>query len=155
MLDLDTTERVRVMSKELLVVGLSLLAAGCSTPPATRPAPQPTTLAVPPSATISAGVSITLNADQAARVRPYLQSGTSRQGRGRSGGLPPGIAKNLDRGKPLPPGIAKAYLPSQVVSSLPRLPSGFDYVVVAGKLLLVEAATQIIRDVLLDIAFDG
>jgi hypothetical protein len=143
------------MSKQLLVVGLSLLAVGCSTSPATRPAPQRTTVAVPASATVTAGVSITLSADQAARVQPYLQSGASQQGRGRSGGLPPGIAKNLARGKPLPPGLAKAYLPAQVVSSLPRLPSGFDYVVVAGKLLLVEAATQIIRDVLLDIAFDG
>jgi len=45
-------------------------------------------------------------------------------------------------------------LPSYVVADLPRLPSGLDYVVVAGKLLLVEAATAAIHDVLLDIAFD-
>lgn len=142
------------MSKPLVVVGLSLLAVGCSTSPATRPAPQRTTLAVPTSATVTAGVSITLSADQAARVRPYLQSEAPR-GRGRSGGLPPGIVKNLERGKALPPGLAKGYLPAQVVSTLPRLPQGLDYVVVAGKLLLVEAATQVIRDVLLDIAFDS
>ena len=97
-----------------------------------------------------------MNADQAASVRAYLGSAQPEngRGRGRNRGLPPGIAKNLERGKSLPPGIAKSYLPSHVIAELPRLPSGLDYVVVAGKLLLVEAATAAIHDVLLDIAFD-
>jgi hypothetical protein len=34
--------------------------------------------------------------------------------------LPPGIAKNLARGKPLPPGIAKKRLPRALESALPR-----------------------------------
>jgi hypothetical protein len=107
---------------------------------------------------VTAGVSITLTADQAALVRGYISSSIyANDGRGRgrrNGGLPPGIAKNLARGHALPPGIAKAYLPSHVIADLPRLPSGLDYVVVAGKLLLVEAATAAIHDVLLDVAFD-
>ena len=33
--------------------------------------------------------------------------------------LPPGIAKNLARGKPLPPGIAKTRVPDDLVGQLP------------------------------------
>ena len=33
--------------------------------------------------------------------------------------LPPGIAKNLARGKPLPPGIAKKMVPSSMLHDLP------------------------------------
>lgn len=35
--------------------------------------------------------------------------------------LPPGIAKNLARGKPLPPGIAKKMVPSSMLRDLPVL----------------------------------
>lgn len=145
------------MHKQLTIVtGLGLLAVGCASTPAPRPVAQRTTL-TQPTATVSAGVSITLSAGQAAAVRSYLASAAppaqNGRGRGRNGGLPPGIAKNLERGKPLPPGLAKTYLPAQLVSTLPRLPTGLEYVVVAGKLLLVEAATQAVRDVLLDVAF--
>ena len=105
------------------------------------------------------GASITLTNGQITSVRAYysnMPSGNARgRGRGRNGGLPPGIARNLARGKALPPGIAKGYLPSAVIADLPRLPSGLDYIIVAGKLLLVEAATQVVREVLLDLAFDS
>ena len=141
----------------LSLTAAAWVAVGCSSSPAPRPAPRQ--VVVQPAPVVTAGVSITLSPDQAALVRGYVSSssdaGNGRgRGRGNSGGLPPGIAKNLERGKSLPPGIAKAYLPSYVVADLPRLPSGLDYVVVAGKLLLVEAATAAIHDVLLDIAFD-
>lgn len=143
------------MSKSiLLVTGLCVLAAGCTTSATPRSTTQRTTLATPATATVTAGVSVTLSTEQAAAVRAYLHA-APQPGRGRNGGLPPGIAKNLARGKALPPGIAKTYLPGHIVTRLPSLPSGLDYIVVAGKLLLVEAATQVIRDVLLDIAFDG
>ena len=65
--------------------------------------------------------------------------------------LPPGIAKNLERGKPLPPGIAKQVLPGELVDRLPRPPRGYERVIVDGKVLLVEVATQIIRDKLEDL----
>jgi len=64
--------------------------------------------------------------------------------------LPPGIAKNLARGKPLPPGIAKQYLPDSLVIALPAPPRGFERVVVDGKILLVEVATRVIHDILTD-----
>ena len=65
--------------------------------------------------------------------------------------LPPGIAKNLSRGKPLPPGIAKQVLPSRLVHMLPPPPHGHERIIVAGKVLLVEIATQVIHDVLEDV----
>ena len=65
--------------------------------------------------------------------------------------LPPGIAKNLQRGKPLPPGIAKQSLPSGLLAMLPDAPRGYERIIVDGKVLLVEIATQLIHDVLEDI----
>lgn len=68
----------------------------------------------------------------------------------KSGGLPPGIAKNLERGKPLPPGIAKQYLPDGLANALPAPHPGYERLIVDGKILLVEVATRIIHDVLTD-----
>jgi len=68
----------------------------------------------------------------------------------KSGTLPPGIAKNLERGKPLPPGIAKQYLPDGLVNELPAPHPGYERLIVDGKILLVEVATRIIHDVLTD-----
>ncbi|MBM3482189.1 MAG: hypothetical protein FJX66_02690 [Alphaproteobacteria bacterium] len=65
-------------------------------------------------------------------------------------GLPPGIAKNLARGKPLPPGIAKRYLPQRLVSTLPARP-GYEWIVVDRDVLLVAVATAIIVGVLTDV----
>lgn len=67
--------------------------------------------------------------------------------------LPRGIAKNLERGKPLPPGIAKRYLPPELDRALPPAPAGYERIVVAGKVLLVELATQVVHDVLTDVLF--
>ena len=54
-------------------------------------------------------------------------------------------------GKALPPGIAKQRLPDGLVSILPPPPRGFERVIVDGKVLLVEVATQVIHDVLTDL----
>ncbi|MFP3948735.1 MAG: anti-virulence regulator CigR family protein [Longimicrobiales bacterium] len=64
--------------------------------------------------------------------------------------LPPGIRKNLARGKPLPPGIARKTAPQDLVSRL-SVPSGYDVVEVGLDVFLVEAATGIIRDGLMDV----
>ncbi len=76
------------------------------------------------------------------------------RGNGRNGGLPPGIAKNLAVGKPLPPGIAKQYVTHDVLLRLPPLSEGYEYIVVAGKILLIAIATQIVHDILEDVLFD-
>ena len=64
--------------------------------------------------------------------------------------LPPGIRKNLARGKPLPPGIAKQVLPSALEDLLPGRP-GYQRVQVGLDVLLVEVATGVIHDVLMDV----
>ncbi len=73
-----------------------------------------------------------------------------RKGGGRSKGFPPGIAKNLARGKPLPPGIAKQSLPSALVRELPPPERGYERVIIDGRVVLVEVATQVIHDILSD-----
>ena len=64
--------------------------------------------------------------------------------------LPPGIRKNLARGKPMPPGIAKKELAPELVSLLP-LRSGYEVVQVGWDVVLVEVATGLIRDVMMDV----
>jgi hypothetical protein len=72
-------------------------------------------------------------------------------GKHKDKGLPPGVAKNLARGKPLPPGIAKQQLPDGLVHALPAPPRGYERIIVDGKVLLVDVATQVIHDILTDI----
>ena len=64
--------------------------------------------------------------------------------------LPPGIRKNLARGKPLPPGIAKKYAPAPMVTRLPAHP-GHEWRVVGTDLVLVAIATAVVVDILFDV----
>jgi len=64
--------------------------------------------------------------------------------------LPPGIRKNLARGKPLPPGIAKRNLPTPYLSRLPAY-DGYDWTMAGRDLVLVQAATGVVADVLADV----
>ena len=61
--------------------------------------------------------------------------------------LPPGIRKNLARGKPLPPGIAKKVVPDPILLHLPRY-SGHEWRVCGSDLILVSIATEIIEQVI-------
>lgn len=60
--------------------------------------------------------------------------------------LPPGIQKNLARGKPLPPGIAKK-LDGRLVGRLPHY-DGYEWRQAGTDLILVALATGIIYEVL-------
>lgn len=64
--------------------------------------------------------------------------------------LPPGIRRNLARGKRLPPGIAKKSAPAELVSRLP-LREGYELVEVGLDVFLVEVATNVVHDVLMDV----
>ncbi|MDX1499784.1 MAG: anti-virulence regulator CigR family protein [Woeseiaceae bacterium] len=103
-----------------------------------------------------AGIEVVFTDREAKLIRAWYQSHGSDHGhagrkhKGRKT-LPPGIAKNLARGKPLPPGIAKQALPGGLLEILPPAPRGFERIEVAGKILLVEIATQVIHDVLEDV----
>ena len=109
----------------------------------------------PTAAAADAGISVEFS-DEEIRIihawyRDHESSGGRGNGKGKQKGLPPGIAKNLARGKPLPPGIAKQHLPDGLVHSLPAPPRGYERVIIDGKVLLVEIATQVIHDILTDI----
>ncbi|MNJ60135.1 hypothetical protein D3C77_558480 [compost metagenome] len=60
--------------------------------------------------------------------------------------LPPGIQKNLARGKPLPPGIAKK-LDGRLLGQLPHY-DGYEWMQAGADLILVTVATGIIYEVL-------
>ncbi|RON24643.1 hypothetical protein BK660_02940 [Pseudomonas brassicacearum] len=60
--------------------------------------------------------------------------------------LPPGIQKNLARGKPLPPGIAKK-LDGRLVGRLPHY-DGYEWQQAGTDLILVALATGLIYEVL-------
>lgn len=136
------------MTKPAFVLAsLGLFLSACSAYSYPGPASSRANTSYAPVATAA------LSAADAQLIRDYYAGSKPGKGRGKKGGLPPGIAKNLRRGKPLPPGIAKQHLPQDLLSRLPRAADGFEYVIVAGKLLLVEIATQVIREVLLEAVF--
>ena len=60
--------------------------------------------------------------------------------------LPPGIRKNLARGKPLPPGIAKKTIPTPLHHELPAYP-GYEWKRCGQDLVLIDLATQIVAEV--------
>ncbi|MEE9207363.1 MAG: anti-virulence regulator CigR family protein, partial [Gemmatimonadota bacterium] len=91
-------------------------------------------------------VSITLSPD----IRVQIQQFYSSRAASGAEALPPGIRRRLARGKELPPGIAKKNVPTGLRSRI-ELPVGFEIVEVGLDVLLVEVATDIVRDVLMDI----
>lgn len=104
------------------------------------------------------GTSVVFSKDEISIITDYYQhhrgdadAGKDKKNKGKP--LPPGIAKNLARGKPLPPGIAKQHLPSDLMRQLPPVHPGYERVVVDGRVLLVEVATQVIHDVLMDAVY--
>ncbi len=64
--------------------------------------------------------------------------------------LPPGIEKRLASGKPLPPGIAARPAGDSLRQVLPHV-EGHSWEEVGVDLVLVEAGTQIVRQVLRDV----
>ncbi|RCV92631.1 hypothetical protein DU506_06855 [Vreelandella rituensis] len=64
-------------------------------------------------------------------------------------GLPPGIRKNLERGKPLPPGIAKRF-DGRVAEELPQYP-GYEWEHVGTDVILIDAATRVVVDILANV----
>lgn len=64
--------------------------------------------------------------------------------------LPPGIRRRLEKGKPLPPGIAKKTVPAELRQTV-QVPDGFELLEVGLDVFLVEVATSIVHDVLMDV----
>jgi hypothetical protein len=87
-------------------------------------------------------ISVTFGATVERDIRAYFQANPLAPQ-----SLPPGIAKNVARGKALPPGIAKRALPGPLVSRLPAYPD-HELVIVDRDVMLVNIATQVIVDIL-------
>jgi hypothetical protein len=109
-----------------------------------------------PAAAVDLDVSIRFSSNEISVIHDFFRNYhvDKKGGKKSSKPLPPGIAKNLARGKPLPPGIAKRALPSELFVRLPPVADGFERVIVAGKILLVEIATQVVHDILVDVILD-
>ncbi len=67
----------------------------------------------------------------------------------RDSSLPPGIRKNLARGKPLPPGIAKQLDP-RLANRLPHY-DGYEWRQIDGDVVLAEVTTGIIESIIYDV----
>lgn len=128
------------VTKLALVVALSALvlapsAAGQGRRGRPRPAQAPAA---------GAAVSVTFTAaERDAIVRYYAAHPYQARA------LPPGIAKNLARGKPLPPGIAKRALPEELVAQLPRR-SGLEVTIFGDRIVLLQAS-GVVADVLVGV----
>ncbi|MCJ7453249.1 MAG: anti-virulence regulator CigR family protein [Steroidobacteraceae bacterium] len=102
---------------------------------------------------------VVFSKDETAVIQQYYAQNPVAVGKGGKNGqkgkpLPPGIARNLARGKPLPPGIAKQQLPQDLVRQLPPVHTGYERVYVDGRVLLVDIATQVIHDVLMEAVYN-
>jgi hypothetical protein len=64
--------------------------------------------------------------------------------------IPPGIRKNMARGKPMPPGIQKTRLPDGFIGRLP-VHQGYRWDAVGTDLLLVQVASGLVADVVSDV----
>ncbi len=76
-------------------------------------------------------------------------------GLAKKGTLPPGLAKQLARNGTLPPGLAKRALPDDLLVRLTPRPVGYELVLVDDRVLLIQAATNLILDVLVVAAADA
>lgn len=99
------------------------------------------------------GVSVSARGDAGGLVSVSISVGDARAWvreagvRERYADLPPGIRKNLARGKPLPPGIAKRLPPPALQQRLPHYP-GYEWQVCGKDLVLVAVTTLVVAAVL-------
>ena len=66
----------------------------------------------------------------------------------KKGTLPPGIYKQLVRNGQIPPDVHYQPLPPDLIVQLPPLQPAYRYVIVDDRVLLIQAATRAIMDVL-------
>lgn len=130
-------------AKFRLYSGLVVAAAICATTPPAAVAQGKSQKDKGPVLTASASISLTKD------MRIEIHDWYSQHPVGNVEALPPGIRMRLARGKPLPPGISKKVAPAGLHSRI-RLPDGYQVLEVGLDVLLVEVATGIVHDVLMD-----
>jgi hypothetical protein len=131
---------MRVGTRGHLVMGVLALSVLASIPA------QAVAQRRPDHPTVEVAAGITLTVGQRERIRSYYLAHPRKGVKP----LPPGIRKKLARGKPLPPGIAKQIAPDDLVT-LVALPPGYRLEEVGLDVLLVEVATGIVHDILMDV----
>jgi hypothetical protein len=67
--------------------------------------------------------------------------------------LPPGLQKQVRKNGSLPPGLESSYLPHDLERNLKSLPGGYLRLRVGTDIVLMDATTRIILDVIKDIPF--
>lgn len=82
----------------------------------------------------------------AALARQYARD----VGLGGYASLPPGVRRNLARGRRLPPGIARRRVPGPFLGRLPRYP-GYEWRISGTDLILISVASAVVADVLYDV----
>lgn len=80
-------------------------------------------------------------------VNKAYQSGGLPPGLANRQQLPPGLQKHIQRTGRLPPGLEKRGLPNDLLGLMPRR-TGQNYRVVGNDIMLIEAATGLILDVI-------
>jgi hypothetical protein len=75
-------------------------------------------------------------------------------GLAKKGKMPPGIAKQLARNNQLPPGLEYRQLPHDLIVQLPPLQPGHRYVIADNRVMLIQAASNLILDVMTVAALD-
>ncbi len=125
-----TIARMLAMAVLTISAGPALAASGEVKP----------TITISPRGEVSVGVTFT--PAERSTIQDYFSRSKQKADR-----LPPGIAKNVGRGKPLPPGIAKKALPQDLLRRLPAR-DGYDRVIIGSDILLIELATGVVVDAL-------
>jgi len=69
--------------------------------------------------------------------------------------LPPGLQRQLEKNGTLPPGLAKRDLPSDLSRRLPARNDGTERIIVDSDVVLVEAATGVVLDILRGVVNSG
>jgi hypothetical protein len=67
------------------------------------------------------------------------------------GSLPPGIQKNLARGKGLPPGIAKKVLLPVTIVNYVNLPANTNIIVIGSNVVVIDPIKNVILDIISNI----
>ena len=80
--------------------------------------------------------------------RGHCPPGLIRNG---NGCIPPGQARRWHRGQPLPPHVHYHPLPRDLMMRLPPPPAGYDYVRVAGDILMIAVGTTLVVDAIQNI----
>jgi hypothetical protein len=65
--------------------------------------------------------------------------------------LPPGIRKNLARGKGLPPGIAKKFILPTTVNTYLGIPTNRNIIVLGRNIVLLDPVSDRVLDILFDV----